>query len=159
MKKYTLGVIGGGFMARAILSGAFSKKILSPKEVLVCDPSAECRAHFTSIGADVSEHNLPAVQNCRYLLFAVEEHDAPAAGTGVARTGAVRVERHLLHSESSSARCPAAATAREMAASNPSRAKLSSAATVVPPLEETAAMSSSSDFGEVFAIESPPSIV
>ena len=79
MKKYTLGVIGGGFMARAILSGAFSKKILNPKEVLVCDPSAECRAYFTSVGADVSEHNLPAVQNCRYLLFAVKPQNFAAA--------------------------------------------------------------------------------
>ena len=52
---------------------------------------------------------------------------------------------------SSRSRFTAAETAREMDFSKPSASKLESAATVVPPLEETAAMSSSYDFPDCSA--------
>ena len=79
MKKHrTLGVIGGGFMARAILSGALSKGILSTDDILVCDPSADCREYFAGLGIAVSTDNRDAVRTCEYLLFAVKPQTFPA---------------------------------------------------------------------------------
>ena len=77
-KKRLLGVIGGGFMARAILSGAIAKGVLNAQDVLVCDPAQESRAYFTSCGAAVSEDNRDAVRGCEYLLLAVKPQNFPA---------------------------------------------------------------------------------
>ena len=79
MKKHrTLGVIGGGFMARAILSGALSKGILSTDDILVCDPSTDCREYFAGLGIAVSADNRDAVRTCEYLLLAVKPQTFPA---------------------------------------------------------------------------------
>ncbi|MEO0483039.1 MAG: pyrroline-5-carboxylate reductase [Planctomycetota bacterium] len=43
-----LGVIGGGAMAEAILSGAIEAGVLDPSRVAVSDPNADRRAHFES---------------------------------------------------------------------------------------------------------------
>ena len=76
-KKYTLGVIGGGSMARAILSGAMTKGILSAEEILVCDPSAESRTCFEKCGIDVSADNADAVRRSSYLLFSIKPQTFP----------------------------------------------------------------------------------
>ena len=39
-KRVTLGVIGGGFMAQAIVKGAILKKYLRADEILVSEPDA-----------------------------------------------------------------------------------------------------------------------
>ena len=76
-KNRVLGVIGGGFMARAILSGALSKGILSTEDILVCDPSADCREYFAGLGIAVSAVNRDAMR-CEYLLLAVKPQTFPA---------------------------------------------------------------------------------
>ena len=77
MKERRLGVIGGGFMARAIITGALSKNVLSPEEILVCDPSEESRAFFSEKGIAADPDNLQAL-SCEYLLFAVKPQAFPA---------------------------------------------------------------------------------
>ena len=77
-KDYTLGVIGGGFMARAILSGAMAKGILSAEEILVCDPSEDCHTFFTKLGVDTSHDNHDAVRKSKFLLLAIKPQTFPA---------------------------------------------------------------------------------
>lgn len=72
-----LGVIGGGFMARAILAGAFEKGLFSEDDILVCDPSEECRAYFSKRGIAVSDNNRDAL-DCQYLLLSVKPQTFPA---------------------------------------------------------------------------------
>lgn len=76
-KNYTMGVIGGGFMARAILAGAMAKGILTADEILVCDPSEESRAYFSKSGIDVSAENIDAVRQASYLLFSIKPQTFP----------------------------------------------------------------------------------
>ena len=82
-KHYTLGVIGGGFMARAILSGALAKNVLSADSILVCDPSEDSRSYFRAQGIDVSKDNRDAVQNADYVLFAVKPQTFPEVAKGL----------------------------------------------------------------------------
>ena len=71
-KHYTLGVIGGGFMARAILSGALAKGILTAEEIIVCDPSEGSRKYFVGLGVAVSSENHDALRDSSYLLLSVK---------------------------------------------------------------------------------------
>lgn len=82
-KHYALGVIGGGFMARAILSGALAKNVLSADSILVCDPSEDSRSYFRAQGIDVSKDNRDAVQNADYVLFAVKPQTFPEVAKGL----------------------------------------------------------------------------
>lgn len=81
-KKYLLGVIGGGVMARAIVCGAAEKGVFAPGEVCICEPDAAKRAAFESEGYSTAEHARALAENCEYLLFAVK----PQAFSGVAES-------------------------------------------------------------------------
>ena len=72
MERYKIGAIGGGFMARAILEGAISKKFLAPNEVAVSEPSAEKREYFSKLGISVFENNRELASKCEFLLLAVK---------------------------------------------------------------------------------------
>lgn len=71
-KNYALGVIGGGFMARAIIQGIVSKRILSPECIIVSEPISERADIFSDLGAVVTCDNRFVAQNSEYLLFAVK---------------------------------------------------------------------------------------
>jgi pyrroline-5-carboxylate reductase len=71
-KKYTLGIIGGGFMARAILDGALLNCFLSPEQVVVSDPSEDSRSYFSNRRMNAVEDNRFVADNCEYLLLAVK---------------------------------------------------------------------------------------
>lgn len=73
-----LGVIGGGFMAKAIIEGAIAKKILPPREIVVGEPNAEKRKAFAALGVGVTADNRALAARCRYLLFAVKPQVFPA---------------------------------------------------------------------------------
>lgn len=66
-----LGVIGGGFMARAILSGAIGKGMLSAEDIIVSDPDAGSRDYFENLGVAAVSDNRRALA-CKYLLLAVK---------------------------------------------------------------------------------------
>ncbi len=76
-RHHVLGVIGGGFMANAILRGALAKGVLSAEDVLVCEPSEERRKAFSEAGIVVSSENRDAV-GCDYVLLAVKPQTFPA---------------------------------------------------------------------------------
>ncbi len=76
-KTYKLGVIGGGFMGRAILEGAWKNQFLSPSDVAIGEPSEDRAREFTRWGAFVCADNRYIAENCEYLLFAVKPQVFP----------------------------------------------------------------------------------
>ncbi len=77
-KNSTLGVIGGGFMAHAIVSGAISSGFLAPEHIIVAEPDAQRRAAFSRLGTLVTDDNRAAADGCRYLLLCVKPQTFPA---------------------------------------------------------------------------------
>lgn len=76
-KRVTLGVIGGGFMAQAIVKGAILRKYLRPDEILVSEPDAARRTIFSDLGVNVCCDNIDTAKACDYLLLAVKPQVFP----------------------------------------------------------------------------------
>ena len=77
-KQYKLGVIGGGFMATAILKGVVYSDRLRAKKIIVADPSAKARENLSELGVYTTANNRDVAGNCDYLLFAVKPQNFPA---------------------------------------------------------------------------------
>lgn len=75
---YTLGVIGAGNMAYAIIGGILNGGLLKPSEIIVSDVDTDKLAVFKEMGANVTVDNALLASECRYLLFAVKPQIAPA---------------------------------------------------------------------------------
>ena len=71
-KKVKLGVIGGGFMAQAIVNGAVRKKFLAADQVIVSAPDEARRMVFAELGAKLAANNRDAAASCEFLLIAVK---------------------------------------------------------------------------------------
>lgn len=71
-KQYKLGVIGGGFMARAILQGAVRSDFIKAKKVIVSDPSQEALSQLEELGVECVHDNRAVAANSEYLLIAVK---------------------------------------------------------------------------------------
>ena len=82
-KTYTLGVIGGGFMAKAILDGAISKGIISPQEIVVSEPSEERRKLLSKNNIHVVNDNIFTVNNSRFVLFSVKPQNFSAVANHI----------------------------------------------------------------------------
>lgn len=76
-KKFRLGVIGGGFMANAIVKGAIRTQFLVPQEIAVSEPNEEKRAALSKTGVAVFTDNRLLASDCDYLLFAVKPQTFP----------------------------------------------------------------------------------
>lgn len=74
--RVKLGVIGGGFMAQAIVQGAIWKGFLAADEIVVAEPDAARRAFFTNLGVSVTEDDALAA-HAEYLLLAVKPQIFP----------------------------------------------------------------------------------
>ena len=74
--KFTLGVIGAGNMANAIVSGAI-KKLLKPNEIIISDKDETKLENFKKLGFTVTTDNVEVVKNSENLLFAVKPQIAP----------------------------------------------------------------------------------
>ena len=77
-KRKTLGVIGGGTMAQAIVRGAIATKYLAADEIVVSEPDEVRRAQCSALGTAVTADNAEAAASCRYLLIAVKPQAFPA---------------------------------------------------------------------------------
>ena len=76
-KQCKLGVIGGGFMAQAIVLGAIGQRFLRPDEVIVSDPSEARRDYFASLGIETTLLNRVAAERSSYLLLSVKPQTLP----------------------------------------------------------------------------------
>ena len=70
--KYSLGVIGGGFMARAILSGAISRGVVKAVDIIVSDVTKESLDRCSELGVDVISDNAYVALHCDILLLSVK---------------------------------------------------------------------------------------
>ena len=82
-KQYKLGVIGGGFMATAILKGVVYSDRLRAKKIIVADPSAKARENLSELGVYTTANNRDVAGNCDYLLFAVKPQTFEEAAASI----------------------------------------------------------------------------
>lgn len=71
-KQFKLGVIGGGFMASAILKGVTYSDFIRPKKIIVADSSRAALEKLSYLGVNTTVSNRDAADNCEFLLFAVK---------------------------------------------------------------------------------------
>lgn len=71
-KKFKLGVIGGGFMASAIVNGAILGKRINKKDVFVSDVNENSLEKFNKIGIKTTTDNLLILNSCEFVLLAVK---------------------------------------------------------------------------------------
>lgn len=71
-KKYTLGIIGAGNMASAIVGGILASKILEPNKIIISDLDEEKLNIFKAKGLNTTFDNNEVCTNCENLLFAVK---------------------------------------------------------------------------------------
>ena len=70
--KYTLGVIGAGNMAYAIVGGIINGGILKPSDIAISDIDAQKLKAFAKLGVYTQTDNVSLSVNCENLLFAVK---------------------------------------------------------------------------------------
>lgn len=66
--KYKLGFIGCGNMAKAIINGLLTSKLLTKKEIFISTPSIKEKY----LGIDITNNNLDVMTSCEYLVLAVK---------------------------------------------------------------------------------------
>ena len=80
-KKFKLGVIGGGFMSHAIVSGALSVGFLLPNQIIVSDVNASSLEKFSAKDVAITTDNAEILNNAEFTLFAVKpQHFKDAVG-------------------------------------------------------------------------------
>ena len=89
-KRFKRGVIGCGFMARAILKGIVLSDFLSERKILVSDISEEQLDKVNELGVRVTTDNAYVAENCEYLLLAVTPQNF---GEAVKSLGQVKPEK------------------------------------------------------------------
>ncbi len=76
--SFELGVIGGGFMASAILEGVLKNKLLAPEQICVSDLQVEKLQYLQSQGVYTTDDNAFVAKNSKYVMFAVKPQTFPA---------------------------------------------------------------------------------
>lgn len=76
--KFTLGIIGAGNMATAIVGGILKSGLLNPQAIVVSDSDRAKLDIFKDKGLNVTLSNVDAAKHCEYLLLAVKPQIAPA---------------------------------------------------------------------------------
>ena len=76
-KKFTLGIIGAGNMASAILGGVLRGGLLRADRIVVSDRDEEKRMVIAQNGVSVTADNREVASSCEYLMFAVKPQIAP----------------------------------------------------------------------------------
>lgn len=77
-KKFTLGIIGAGNMASAILGGILKGGLLKADKIVVSDRDDEKLAVMAQNGVTVTRDNKIVAAEAEYLMFAVKPQVAPA---------------------------------------------------------------------------------
>lgn len=85
-KKFTLGIIGVGNMASAILGGILRGGLLPAGRIIVSDRDEEKLAVMAQNGVSVTSDNRAVASSCEYLMFAVKPQVAPAVFEEIAQS-------------------------------------------------------------------------
>ena len=90
-KRYKLGVIGCGFMAKAILKGVVLSDFLNPRKIIVSDPSGDKLEDVSGeLGVITTTDNREVASECEFLLFAVKPQSFAEAAQSIS---SVKVEK------------------------------------------------------------------
>lgn len=102
-KKFTLGIIGAGNMASAILGGILRAGLLPAGKVVISDRDESKLEIMAQNGVATTADNREVAAGCEYLMFAVKPQTAPAvfeeiapvieAGTVISIMAGVPVKR------------------------------------------------------------------
>ncbi len=76
-KKFTLGIIGAGNMASAILGGVLKGGLLKADKIIISDKDDEKLAVMAQNGVAVTNDNKEVATNAEYVMFAVKPQIAP----------------------------------------------------------------------------------
>lgn len=76
-KQFKLGVIGGGFMAHAIVKEGIESGFLSESAVLVSDCLDENLEKFRTAGCATTTNNRSVAEGCEFVLFAIKPQHFP----------------------------------------------------------------------------------
>jgi pyrroline-5-carboxylate reductase len=68
----TVGFIGGGMMASALVSGLLHKGVLGQQALIVSDPVKECRDRFERQGIRTTDDNREVISNSDVVVLAVK---------------------------------------------------------------------------------------
>jgi pyrroline-5-carboxylate reductase len=69
---YTIGFIGAGNMASAIIRGVLAAEILTPQDMVVTDLDAAKTDTLKQMGLNVASDARRVVSECRYVVLAVK---------------------------------------------------------------------------------------
>lgn len=83
-KKFTLGIIGAGNMASAIVGGILKSNLLQPSQIIISDLDQEKLKIFEQQGISITSDNRMLVAVCSNLLFAVKPQSAPIVWESIA---------------------------------------------------------------------------
>lgn len=71
-KKFKFGVIGGGYMATSIITGAIKAKTFNNTDFLVCDVNSETLKKFEDLEIATTNSNALIFDSCQFILFAIK---------------------------------------------------------------------------------------
>lgn len=92
--RETLGFVGGGQMAEALIKGLLSKKFLKPGQVKVSDPSEDRRNHLReAFGINTTPENKEAIKGSEIIILAVKPQVMPVV---IEDIGPVVSSNHLV---------------------------------------------------------------
>ncbi|MDX1565373.1 MAG: pyrroline-5-carboxylate reductase [Phycisphaeraceae bacterium] len=70
--QYTLGLIGGGNMAEAVVRAAIGGGVLEPAQMIVSDPTRDRRSLFRELGVEATEDNDRVCSQSEQIMLAVK---------------------------------------------------------------------------------------
>ena len=82
-KQFKLGVVGGGFMAYAIVKGAIESDFIRSNKIIVSDCNEERLQKFKDYGCFITMDNAVAADSCEYLLIAVKPQQFAEVCNGI----------------------------------------------------------------------------
>jgi pyrroline-5-carboxylate reductase len=91
---YTLGVIGAGNMAEAVIKAALAEGLIDAGQIIASDPSAERRGIMAQLGVTATQDNVRVVRESEQILLAIKPQTAGAIAGEIA--GAVTQEKIVL---------------------------------------------------------------
>lgn len=84
---YTLGILGAGNMAEAIVKSALDMKVLEPEQIIASDPSEARRKVLANLGIEVTDSNEQVISSSQQIMLAVKPQVMQQAAADLARFG------------------------------------------------------------------------
>jgi pyrroline-5-carboxylate reductase len=87
---HTLGILGGGNMAEAIVKAILDRRVLSASQLIVSDPQQPRRRLFESMGVAATDRNADVIAGSEQVMLAVKPQMLPALADDLKRIDAER---------------------------------------------------------------------